>query len=279
MIKLYLNSQDNEITWNKKKYLLAAAKRLGLENYILEYNSASETVPENILNIEPYGILATGTNWTGSWWIDTLLNNPKFNSEHPYIDTIFLAGSSPKIEDREKQFLLFQAADSEMDRPLPIKKDCDFILAGSMGLDIYRERERVINLLRKEGFTYVGAGKDFRLPEYVKQLNRARVQFIRSMDVEGHGEIAQRFFECLAIGPVLTNWVDDLQHTGLVEGVDYLSYKTDEEAIEKMHKLIDNPEYANQVALSGQYKSKMYHQYEHRLITIIEKINEHTLHK
>jgi len=275
MIKLYLNSQDNEITWNKKNYLLAAAKRLGIENYILDYNTSPGHVPENILNIEPYGALVTGTNWTGSWWIDTLLNNPKFNSEHPHIDTIFLAGSSPKIEQRDKQFLLFQAADPEIHKPLPVEKDCDFILAGTMGLDIYRERERLINLLKEKGFVYVGAGKGFKPDEYVKQLNRAKVQFIRSMSVDGHGEIAQRFFECLAIGPVLTNDVDDLKHTGLVEGEDYLSYNTDEEAIEKMKKLVEEPDYANTIALNGRYKSALYHQYEHRLITILNECQKY----
>lgn len=120
-----------------------------------------------------------------------------------------------------------------------------------------------------------GAGKGFKPVEYVKQLNRARIQFIRSMDVDGKGEIAQRFFECLAIGPVLTNWVDDLAHTGLVEWQDYVSYKTDEEAVSKMRFLLKHPEDAQKIAENGRYKSNLYHTYEHRLITIINECKKY----
>ena len=48
---LYLSCQDNPITFNKKNYLLRAAKRLGLY-LIKDYDGSSN--PEYILNIEPY---------------------------------------------------------------------------------------------------------------------------------------------------------------------------------------------------------------------------------
>ena len=268
---IYLNCEDNKITFNKKDYLMRASKRMGLDVFD-SWHSGCDA--DFVLNIEPYSNLITGKKWTGAWWIDTLLDNGKFNTEFSYINTIFLAGSSHKINPQENHRLLFQAADTEVHRPVPVEKDCDFILAGSMGLEIYKERESIIKRLRAEGFNFVGAGKDFLPHEYVKQLNRAKVQFIRSMDVDGEGEIAQRFFECLAIGPVLTNWVEDLNHTGLVDREDYLSYSSPEEAVFLMHKLIDEPDYAQKIAESGRYKSKLYHTYEHRVVTIMEVIRE-----
>jgi len=253
---------------------MRAAEQMGI-NVFFQWTPPCEA--EFVLNIEPYSTLRTGTKWTGAWWIDTLLDNVRFNTEFSYIDTIFLAGNSHRIEPRDNHRLLFQAADSEIHRPVAVEKDCDFILAGSMGLDIYREREAAIKALRSEGFVFVGAGKDFAPNEYVKQLNRAKVQFIRSMDVDGHGEVAQRFFECLAIGPVLTNWTDDLVHTGLVEGVDYLAYRTIDELVQKMHMLVDDHSYAQKIAENGRYKSRLYHTYQHRVLTIMEVIREYSL--
>lgn len=270
-MKIYLNCEDNSITFNKKNYLVRAQERLGLDIFT---GWSPGVDADYVLNIQPYSPLRKGNKWTGAWWIDTLLDNPLFNSEYPHIDTIFLAGSSKKIDPQPNHKLLFQAADTEIHKPLPITKDCDFILAGSMGLDVYSERERLINLMRQK-FSYIGAGKDFRPTEYVKQLNRAKVQFIRSMEVGGQGEIAQRFFECLAIGPVLTNWVDDLVHTGLVEGEDYLAYSTDEEAVNKMQRLIDDPDYAEKIASNGRFKSNLYHTYENRIIAIINECKKY----
>lgn len=275
-MRVHINCEDNSITLNKKNYLVRASQRLGLDIFT-GWDPGVQA--EYVLNIEPYSVLGKGSKWTGVWFIDTLLDNVKFNSEFPYVDTVFLAGTSHKIPYQNNHRLLFQAADSDIHKVLPVEKDCDFILAGTMGLDIYRERERCIELLKKEGFQYVGAGKNFSGLDYTKQLNRARVQFIRSMEVDKHGEIAQRFFECLAIGPVLTNDTEDLIHTGLVEGEDYLSYSNDEEMVQKMHKLIDDPDYAQIIAENGRYKSQMYHQYEHRLITILKVINEYSLFK
>ena len=95
------------------------------------------------------------------------------------------------------------------------------------------------------------------------------------MQVDGKGEIAQRFFECLAIGPVLTNYVDDLKYTGLVEGEDYLSYKDDAEMISKMEYLVNNPVESDKIAKSGRLKSILFHSYENRLVSIINAIKEH----
>jgi spore maturation protein CgeB len=83
----------------------------------------------------------------------------------------------------------------------------------------------------------------------------------------------KRFFECLAIGPVLTNYVPDLESTGLIEGEDYLAYRTDAELLSKMKQLVTNPEFAQKIAINGRKKALELHTYEQRLETILSDIS------
>ena len=50
-MKLYLNAYNNDITWNKKNYLLHAAKKMGMEDVIVPYTGGSV---DYVLNIEPF---------------------------------------------------------------------------------------------------------------------------------------------------------------------------------------------------------------------------------
>ncbi len=279
-MKLYLNCHKDEAqrTWNKADYLLVAAKRLGLEDRVELYNKQDDA--DYILNIEPFSPLIQGKKWTGVWEIDTLLDRAEMKVDNWIASTVVFTANG--IIPRRMQIfegdrrILFQACEPIIHkRNLKIEPQYDFVFSGSVGLKIYEERERVMNLLRKEGFTFMDFPKERPPHEYVDFLSHARVQFIRSMDVGGDGEIAQRFFECLAIGPVLTNYVKDLDSTGLVEGEDYLAYHDDKEMLEKMHFLIDNPDKANIIASNGRKKALLYHTYENRLVTIFNIIEEY----
>ncbi|MCL4419164.1 glycosyltransferase [Patescibacteria group bacterium] len=179
---------------------------------------------------------------------------------------------------RHKASLLYQAIDPEIHRRIPsIGKEYDFVFSGTNGLDIYRERERCLKILKSE-FTFFDYGKGMPPDKYIMCLNTARVQFIRSGKTPvANAPTAQRFFECLAIGPVLTDWTEDLQHLGLVEGEDYYSYKDDTEMILKMTKLIRDPEFAEHMAESGRRKGLMYHTYEHRLMSILNSARKYGL--
>lgn len=278
-MKLYLNSTkaDSQKTWNKTDYLLAAAKRLEID-YILPYKPGINS--ENVLNIEPYSNFIKGSKWTGVWEIDLLLDRAQMSTgDWTAADDVFIAvGTIPKrmFIFKDKVTLLFQACDPFLHKRIPsISQDWDFVFSGSVDLKFYKERKSAMSLLRKNGFTFADFPKDKAPEEYVRNINKAKVQFIRSMKTPiGDGELAQRFFECLAIGPVLTNYVEDLKLTGLVEGVDYLSYKDDKEMLLKMHKLIDNEDYRQEVAQSGRNKALLMHSYEHRLMSIINFIKE-----
>jgi hypothetical protein len=232
-----------------------------------------------VLNIVPYGNFIAGKQWSGIWELDQICNRQGAGDNWYSADTIFLTavGLPPQLKNvcKEKHRLLFQACDPELHAPnRAIPPEFDFVQCGTAGDGIYAERSRLIQLLR-EKYSFHDFGKNYNPFDYVRNINKARVQFIRSTsNTFATGEIAQRFFECLAIGPVLTNWVEDLNHTGLVEDVDYLAYRNDEELVQKMDKLLQNPEYAAQVAKNGRKKALMYHSYECRLGSIWAMVKE-----
>lgn len=265
---LYLNCNDNDFSFNKKQYLLRAAKRLGID-FVKDIVQVGDEPKDYVLNIEPYDFVK-GNKWTGIWEIDLLLDRKQLSEkEWESADTVFTAIST--VPPRFKKFrtvLLPQAVDSEIHRFFPdITKTSDVCFMGSMHDPTYRKRIEAYELLKKH-FNCQFYDKT-KIEDYMSKANGARVQFIRSMATDiADGELAQRFFECLAVGPVLTNYVKDLEHTGLVEGEDYLSYRDDFEMLTKLRYLLDNPEYANKVAINGRRKAGLYHLYEHRLITI-----------
>ncbi len=279
---LYLNADiNNGPTWNKRDYLLAAAKRLGWDWWIRPYHKGTEV--DFILNIEPYSNFVKGNLWTGVWEIDMALDRAQMSkSDWTASDDVFLANSalpSHMNPFKHKTRLLFQACDPDIHRRIPgIKQEYDIVFSGTNGLDIYRERERCLKLLRQEG-TFFDYGKGMPPDKYIACLNTARVQFIRSGKTPvANSWTAQRFFECLPIGPVLADWTEDLQYRlGLVEGEDYYSYKDDAEMILKFTKLIRDPDFANKMAESGRQKALLYHTYEHRLISIISSARQYGL--
>lgn len=279
-MKLYLNSikHDSQLTWNKTDYLLAAAKRLGFD-WVLPY--ANQDDAEYVLNIEPFQNFVSGSEWTGIWEIDVLCDRREMTASNwTYADDVFVAvGTVPNrlLEFKDKVTLLLQACDADLHKRIStVEQQFDFVFSGTIGLQIYEERERVMEVLRKSGFTFHDFPKERPPHEYVQNINTAKVQFIRSMKTPvGDGELAQRFFECLAIGPVLTNWSPDLRHTGLIDGADFLSYQNDSDMIKKMRQLVFDDSFRTLIAENGRKKALLYHTYEHRLISIIERIKEH----
>jgi len=266
-VKIYLNCNDNEVTFNKKNYLLRAAERMGLSHIFKESGKDDGAPEEYILNIEPCDI-RMGHKWTGLWHIDVLLNSP-LSSQYGGVDTAWVSSDQGIIKHDQ---VLFQAMDTEIHKRYS-KPNFDFILCGSMG-GVHSKREEASVPLKKK-FTYHDFGKDIKAPEYIKVYSEAKVQWIRTGENDqGKGAVAQRFFECLGIGPVLTNYTPDLELLGLVDGQDYVSYKGDKDMLEKMGELIKDSDLRDKIAYNGRMKALMYHTYEHRLVAILNTVNE-----
>ena len=266
---LYLNAEDNPITWNKKNYLMAAAKRLGYE--VKDAKNISN--PECVLNIQPFNFLP-GTHWTGIWHIDVCLNSDIPSVYYYLANDVFVASNQMRKPD-VKAKVLFQACDPVLHKRADVPQEYDYVVCGLMGGAYNGERERLHRILA-EKFKVLDAGNGKRPEEYVKNLSRGKVQWVRTANTEGNFEMAaQRFFECLALGPVLTNWTKDLPLTGLIEDVDYMAYRTDEEMVTKMYTLTRDPVLRDKIASNGRTKALLYHSYDQRLMSILNVCREY----
>jgi hypothetical protein len=230
---------------------------------------------EYLLNIQPCE-LKTGSKWTGLWHIDVQLNNSIIHEYHRF-DTVYVASTAGIIPPT--QTLLFQAMDPELHRRIPeIEQAYDFSICGTnRGDGGYAERTRIYDLLKTKYSCNEGGG---HLPpeEYVRQYNRGKVQVVQSFvtqGIEGYLTMcAQRFFECLGIGPVLCCYSNDLKYLGLTDGEDYLVYHNDKELFEYMDRLLANEDYRNNIFANGRAKALKLHTYENRLVTILNKVRE-----
>lgn len=278
-MNLYIKCNTNDgPTFNKKDYLLEAARRMDLDNV---FNWEPGVDADCVLNVEPFGQMEKGKKWTGIWEIDVMFDRPELSlSDWIASDVVFLANTfvPQRMENFEgRKVYMFQACDPVIHKRKPsIPQLYDFVFSGSTGLQVYEPREKAMNVLRQAGFSFMDYGKGHPPQRYMEFLNTAKVQFIRSASKKdiGDSQVEQRFFECLALGPVLKDYHPALETLGLVEGEDFFWYKDDKEMLEKMHYLIDNPDFAQKMADSGRTKALLYHTYDNRLATILNFIRE-----
>jgi hypothetical protein len=239
---------------------------------VCEYVPTAEQ-PEYVLNIQPCPTIILGTKWTGLWHIDVSLHS-NLPDQYGGFSTVFVA-SSVGIKPYENQQILFQACDPILHKRIPeIKQEFDFVNCGTGGSidvteSIYGERNRVMLALREQ-FTFNDFGKGHKPEVYVRNINTAKVQVVvPGLGSNRLGMCAQRFFECLAIGPVLAYYTPDMEFLGLEEGKDYFSFKSPEEMMTKMKKLVNDESLRNWMASNGRAKALLYHSYKNRLIGIL----------
>ena len=272
-MNLYLKSEKDQtlVSWTKKDYLLAAADRLGLD-YVRDIND-NPGPHDYILNIQP-GEIGKGVKWTGLWHIDVSLDSD-FPDYYKDVDTVFVS-SSVGIRPHKKQIVMFQACDPTFYKPK--KKTHDLVFCGSLSpATIYEERGRIYALLEKK-YDCATVGKGLTPDIYTQTISTSRVQLVQPgyTKKSKYGMCAQRFFECLAIGPVLCAYTPDLELLGLVEGRDYLCYRDDKELISKMDRLLKSKKLRDRIAKNGRQQAINLHTYEHRLVSILKHLNDKT---
>lgn len=278
---LYLNCYKDpaQQTWTKADYLIEAAKRIGID-YIKPYNN--EPNPDYVLNIEPFTHFVQGKKWTSVYEVDVMFDRPQMSlSDWIASNTVFVANTFiPSRMNTYQGNLIFlpQACDPVLHkRNVKIVPKYDFVFSGSLGLQVYEERERTMNLLKDAGFSFMGFPKERPPYQYVDFLSQGKVQFVRSArNTIGSSQVEQRFFECLSVGPVLKDYHPALEAFGLEEGKDFYWYKDDKEMLEKMAYLINNPDFAKTMAENGRQKALLNHTYDHRLISILNVIYEYS---
>lgn len=270
---IYLNADSGGFSFNKKDYLLRAAKRM---DWLMFQDVRDAIGPiDYLLNIQPCN-LKRGGKWSGLWHIDVSLDS-HFPDQYGEMNTIFVA-SSVGIRPYDKQIVMFQALDPELHRRIPeIKQDFDFTICGHGGSSegCYGKRGHVYDILQKK-YKYNPGGGGLPPEKFVVEYNRAKVQVVQPcMGSNGWGMCAQRFFECLGIGPVLCDWTPDLELLDLKDGEDYMSYKSDSELIEKMDLLLADENLRNKIFENGRRKALASHTFEHRLVTIFNIVKDY----
>lgn len=277
---VYIHCDDTlgQRSYTKKNYLLELEKRMGWG--LFKDFSEAEKTPDFVLNIQPSDkTIWQGKRWTGFWHIDAAIDGYPVQ-KYALMDTIFPATTQSVYRgfEGEKQQILFQAADPTIHKRIPeIPQDYDYVICGTITekIPFYHERVRLHELL-KEQFSCRDFGKGYTPQEYTTNINSARIQWVQSGTNEFGGYCAQRFFECLAIGPVLCQWNPDLNHLGLIEGTDYVAYRNDTDLIFQFKSLLANKERRDLIARNGRRKALMYHSYEQRAMAIYNVAREYS---
>lgn len=272
---------------SKADYLMLAAEAEGID-YVKRWDESCSA--EYVLNIHPYHKdykvvqWQKGSRWTGNWEMDNLVCRERQQESWDDTDTVFLCNrfNWKPNHDRKFEFLYEACWPSLYD--FNIKPEVDFVQIGttkdehhwkdfgengpSPATDIYAERSRLYDLLSsKYQVEYHGEYLDTK--EYLKTLARGRIQFIQSMHVLDENEIAQRFWESLPIGPVITSWSPTLKDLDLVEGQDYLAYYSDSDLLEKVNRLLTDKEYYRRIQVCGKLAALERHTYKERLHQLI----------
>lgn len=267
---IYLNSHDTQVTWNKKHYLL----NLGLDTF--KHIRFATTPPKYVLNIQPSDFVF-GSEWTGFWHIDVTLDN-EFTDQYYKFDKVFLSTVISKNEIKtDNTQLLYQACEPDIHKrtkePL---YDVAFVGTDTIEGILYEKRRKVLQTI-EDKFTYKYFGKNQDIRTYVDNMSLGKVMVVQPHTVETKwgnvGAAAQRFFECLAIGPVLCDWSPDYANLqGLKDGTHYLSYKEVEEMEDKLSFLLKNDDFRETMARKGREVAVKYHTYNHRAKEIIKSI-------
>jgi hypothetical protein len=96
--------------------------------------------------------------------------------------------------------------------------------------------------------------------DYSQRLSRCKVLFNKSR----LGELNLRVYESMAIGALVTDYIEDLKYVG-EEGKHFLTYKTMEEAKKKIQYLLDNPDIREQMEKDAREHFLNNHTFLHRL--------------
>lgn len=285
---------------SKADYLMLAAKKEGVKCIkIWSEELHGKVDPQYVLNIQPYHDsyqnvkFTKGTKWTGSWEIDCICNRARMQEFWDQIDTVFMCNRVEFPIKKANIEYLYEACwpeyydyqTKEWETKREKEQKYDFVHCGSIGdlyyfrdfglkkmspeADIYLERRRLYEWLR-HGFLVKYVGSGYPIKEHIRNLSKAKIQFIQSMHINGQNEIAQRFWESLPIGPVLTSYSPTLDDLPLVRGRDYLVYENLGDLETKVKELLNQPWYRDSLWRNGRRQALEHHTYCHRLHQLID---------
>jgi len=110
--------------------------------------------------------------------------------------------------------------------------------------------------------------------EMFKALSKSRIGFNIHLDCAGNYAANMRMYETTGVGACLvTDWKSNL-HEFFDDNSEIVSYKTQEECIEKVKWLIDHPVECAEIARKGQQRTLRDHNFENRVNILSTEINK-----
>jgi len=130
----------------------------------------------------------------------------------------------------------------------------------------YNQRNRLVRALRAKGLNvYYDLGVVY--DEYRKTYGQSKI----ALSWSSLQDLPARVWEAFGMGlPLVTNRVPDLP-TFFVEGEHYLGFDNVQEAVKQVDFLLNNPEFANEMADAGYRKVKS-HTWNARIQQILETV-------
>ena len=192
---------------------------------------------------------------------------------------IVLIGSNPQdlrtfpYPANKTHWLPF-AADPEIHKPFPQKKEYDIVFVGRLdGDEHYGERHRVLDVLAKH-FNLLKTKTEWGIP-YSQALSKGEIIFNCSASYD----INMRFFEGMAIGTLLTNYVPNLWQvaTPYKHFIPYYPSDDDSDLLWKVEYLLKHKRERVKIAKESRKWVVGNHTYKHRAKQIIELVNKWNL--
>ena len=131
---------------------------------------------------------------------------------------------------------------------------------------LYGNRVELLNKVAESGIR-VAATTGVIYDEYAQAYNQAKISLIRS----SYGDVTNRFLETAAMGCcVVADRAKDLPVMGFIDGVHYLGYDTEQEAIEKINYALESDRWRD-IARAGQAVAKA-HTWDARARQMLETV-------
>lgn len=213
-------------------------------------------------------------NCISAWYgIDTHMDYQKHLLISELFDVTFVAQKEYveklRTDGIKQVYWLPLAFPAELFPEKKLNRDIDISYVGSNNVNINPHRHKLLSML-KENFQSTRFG--LASPKEMGEIySISKAVFNKSVN----NDINMRFFEAMGCGavlitdPIIDNGLEDL----FEENKHYISYKNDDELVQKTKELLSSPDLLNQISQNAQALIFEKHTYLNRAHTILEISN------
>lgn len=242
-------------------YVERACRSLGFKTYRPD-NHPKEV--DLVINIEPCYIYRAAGAPSVYWEIDSYLHKGGNQDHYTQADLVFI-GTNPKeitqyAYPKGKTIFLPVAADPKLHRPYPSDQPFDLVFVGRIDGG-YGGRREVLDRLSERYQVKISQANPGR--EYSQAMSQGKLIFNKNTGLE---EINSRFYEGMAIGALVTNYVPEMDKLAKPH-VHYIPYSDDLE--EQIDRYLADPDARAAIARNGRQLVLKRHTWAHRVKSIL----------